>query len=49
MISREKLEQALISASEMLEDKGITVTDLELRMLIEAAVAEFNSAFHKDT
>jgi hypothetical protein len=43
----EKLEQALISASEMLEDKGITVTDLELRMLIEAAVAEFNDAFHQ--
>ena len=29
----------------MLNEKGITVTDLELRMLIEAAVAEFNEAF----
>ena len=29
----------------MLNEKGITITDLELRMLIEAAVAEFNEAF----
>lgn len=26
--------------------KGITISDIELRMLIEAAVAEFNDAFH---
>ena len=43
----EKLNQALIAASEMLAEKGITVTDLEMRMLIEAAVAEFNKAFEK--
>lgn len=43
----EKLEKALESASEMLAEKGITVTDLEMRMLIEAAVAEFNKAFEK--
>ncbi len=43
----EKLNKALISAAEMLEEKGISITDLELRMLIEAAVAEFNDAFHK--
>lgn len=43
----EKLNQALIAASEMLAEKGITVTDLEMRMLIEAAVAEFNRAFEK--
>ena len=41
----EKLNQALTAASDMLAEKGITVTDLELRMLIEAAVAEFNEAF----
>ena len=44
----EKLDKALTSASEMLAAKGITVTDLELRMLIEAAVNEFNGAFAKD-
>ncbi len=44
---KEKLNKALISAAEMLEEKGISITDLELRMLIEAAVAEFNDAFNK--
>lgn len=43
----EKLTKALESASEMLEEKGILVTELEMRMLIEAAVAEFNKAFEK--
>lgn len=43
----EKLSKALESASEMLAEKGITVTELEMRMLIEAAVAEFNKAFEK--
>ena len=43
----EKLNIALDSASEMLEQKGVFVTDLELRMLIEAAVGEFNEAFKK--
>ena len=43
----EKLNKALESASEMLAEKGIAITDLELRMLIEAAVAEFNEAFKR--
>ena len=43
----EKLAEALAAASEMLAEKGITVTDLELRVLIEAAVAEFNESFEK--
>lgn len=43
----EKLRQALAAASEMLAEKGINVTELELRVLIEAAVAEFNEAFKK--
>ena len=34
----EKLQKAIESASEMLAAKGITVTELELRMLLEAAV-----------
>lgn len=42
-----KLNEALIAAAEMLAEKGITVTDLEMRVLIEAAVAEFNEAFKK--
>lgn len=41
----DKLNKALESASEMLAAKGITITDLEIKMLIEAAVAEFNKAF----
>lgn len=45
----EKLNKALEAASEMLMTKDITVTDIELRMLIEAAVAEFNDAFNKTT
>lgn len=43
----EKLNKALSAASSMLSEKGITVTDLELRMLIEAAVAEFNDTFKR--
>ena len=43
----EKLNQALAAASDMLAQKGITVTELEMRVLIEAAVAEFNKAFEK--
>lgn len=41
----EKLNEALVAASQMLAEKGIVVTDLELRCLIEAAVGEFNKAF----
>ena len=44
---KEKLNEALLAASAMLADKGITVTDLEMKYLIEAAVAEFNEAFKK--
>lgn len=43
----EKLNAALSTASEMLAEKGIHVSDLEMRALIEAAVAEFNKAFDK--
>lgn len=44
----DKLMAALSAAEEMLAEKGITVTDLEMRVLIEAAVAEFNEAFKKE-
>lgn len=43
----EKLNAALSTASEMLAEKGIFVTDLEMRVLLEAAVAKFNNAFEK--
>ena len=41
----EKLEKAKESAVEMLNEKGIPITDLELSMLIESAVSEFNYGF----
>lgn len=43
----EKLNKACESASQMLAEKGITISELELRMLIESALAEFNEAFAK--
>ena len=43
----EKLNEAMKAASEMLAEKGINITELELRVLVEAAVAEFNKAFEK--
>lgn len=43
----EKLGAALEAAEEMLNEKGITISELELRVLIEAALAEFNEAFKK--
>lgn len=42
----EKYHQAMKAASDMLVEKGITISDLEMRMLIEAAVAEFNYSFN---
>ena len=41
----DKYNEVVRSASEMLAVKGITITELEIKMLIEAAVAEFNNAF----
>lgn len=41
----EKLNAALSAASEMLAEKGIYVSELEMKVLLEAAVAEFNKAF----
>ena len=45
----EKLNKVIESATDMLAEKGISITDLELRMLIESAVGEFNDNFNKDT
>lgn len=40
-----KLEKALEAASSMLAEKGIKVTEVELRMLLESALSEFNKVF----
>ena len=44
----EKLQMALSSASEMLSEKGILISELELRMLLESALAECNKAFERE-
>lgn len=44
----EKLAEAIKAGSKMLEEKGINITELELRVYIEAALAKFNEAFNKD-
>ena len=38
----EKREKAIESIVDMLSEKGITITTLEIELLIEATVAEFN-------
>ena len=42
-----KLNAALAVLADMLRDKKINATELEMKVLIEAAVAEFNEAFKK--
>lgn len=44
----EKLQKAIETATEMLNEKGIKVTEVELRMLLENAVGEFNKVFEKE-
>ena len=41
----DKYNKVVESVSEMLAEKGITITEIELKMLIESAVAEFNKVF----
>ena len=43
----EKLNAAFAAASEMLAEKSIYVSELELKVLLEAAVAEFNRVFEQ--
>lgn len=43
----EKMQIALTRACEILTEKGIKVSTLEMETLIEAAVSEFNEAFKK--
>lgn len=42
----EKLEKVKQAVSDMLEEKGIHITVLEMDMLIESVVAEFNYNFN---
>lgn len=44
-----KLEKAIEAATEMLNEKNIKVTEVELRMLLESALSEFNKVFEKET
>lgn len=41
----EKLEKAIENITEMLREKGLSVTELEVKMLIEAAVTEMKFNF----
>lgn len=43
----EKFLKAYEALSEMLEEHGIKITSLEIKMLIEAAVGEANKAFER--
>lgn len=43
----EKLSAALATLSELLAEKKIYATETEMKVLIEAAVAEFNEVFKK--
>ena len=43
----EKLNQALAMFSDLLAEKGINISELEMRVLLESAVAEFNRVFEK--
>lgn len=40
---QEKLDKCIESISLLLADKGISITEIEVRMLIEAAVREMNA------
>ena len=44
----EKFDFALQSMTEMLNEKGIQISTLEARMLIEAAVGEFKDVFSRN-
>ena len=43
----EKFAKATEAMSQMLAEKGIFITELEMKVLIESAVGEFNKAFEK--
>lgn len=45
----EKYEIAFSNLTEMLESKGIHITELECKMVIESCVAEFNKVWNKES
>ena len=45
MHGKDKMNAALVALSELLEEKNIKASDYEMRIMIEAAVAEFNEVF----
>ena len=45
---RDKLEKAMIKASELLAENGLSISETELIAMLEAAVNEFNNAFWKN-
>ena len=44
-----KLQKAIEAATKMLNEKGIKVTEVELRMLLESALGEFNKVFENES
>lgn len=44
---KDKLNKCIESASDMLTEKGIKISDLEIRMLIESAVNAANKSFNE--
>ena len=42
-----KLDASISFMTELLNEKGITATETEMRLLIESAVGEFNQVFKK--
>lgn len=40
---KEKLDKCIESISQLLNDKGIAISEIEIRMLIESAVREMNA------
>ncbi len=45
----DKFQKALEKASALLSEKNISVSNEEMKVLIESAVSEFNDAFKKTT
>ena len=47
LCGEEKKQKAIEGIRQMLDENGIPITELEINMLLEAAVAEFNDAFNQ--
>lgn len=45
----EKYDKVVEAVTEMFNERGITITEIEMKMLIEAAVGEFNKVFESTT